>query len=165
MAQITLKGNPIHTHGSLPARGSQAPAFTLTRADLSDATLRDFAGRRKILSLVPSLDTSVCATSTRWFNEEAGKLANTVVLVVSMDLPFAQKRFCEAEGLDHVVALSAFRSTFGRDYGAAIVDGPLKGLLSRAIVVLDETDRVLYVEQVPEIVQEPNYNAALQSLA
>ncbi len=165
MAQITLKGTPIHTCGDLPEPGSQLPDFTLTRGDLSDVHLADFAGKRKILSLVPSLETSVCATSARWFNEEAGKLPNTVVLVISADLPMAQKRFCEAEGIENVVALSTFRSTLGKDYGVEIVDGPIAGLLSRCIIVLDEQDRVLYVEQVPEIGQEPDYNAALQALA
>jgi thiol peroxidase len=164
MAQITLKGTPIQTCGALPEPGTQLPDFTLTRSDLSSVHLADFAGKRKILSLVPSLDTSVCATSARWFNEEASKVSNTVVLVISADLPFAQARFCETEGIENVITLSSFRSSIGKDYGVEIVDGPIAGLLSRCIIVLDEQDRVLYVEQVPEIAQEPDYNAALQAL-
>lgn len=164
MAQITLKGTPIQTCGALPEPGTQIPDFTLTRSDLSSVHLADFAGKRKILSLVPSLDTSVCATSARWFNEEASKVSNTVVLVISADLPFAQNRFCETEGIENVITLSSFRSSIGKDYGVEIVDGPIAGLLSRCIIVLDEQDRVLYVEQVPEIAQEPDYNAALQAL-
>jgi thiol peroxidase len=162
MATITLKGNPIHTEGELPRRGSKAPDFKLTGADLNDVSLATFAGKRKILNIVPSLDTAVCATSTRRFNEEGGKIPKTVVLVVSNDLPFAQKRFCTTEGLVSVVPLSELRSRdFGRDYGVRITDGPLAGLLSRAVVVVDEHDNVVYTQQVPEIAQEPDYEKAL----
>ncbi len=162
MANITFKGNPIHTEGELPEVGSKAPDFKLTQADLADASLKTFAGKKKILNIVPSLDTGVCATSTRRFNQEGGQLANTVVLVVSDDLPFAQKRFCTTEGLTNVVTLSELRNRdFGRDYGLRIVDGPLAGLLSRAVVVLDEQDHVVYTQQVPEIGQEPDYEKAL----
>lgn len=162
MATITLKGTPIHTEGELPKPGTKAPDFKLTNGDLQDVTLATFAGKKKILNIVPSLDTGVCATSTRRFNEEAGKLPDTVVLVVSNDLPFAQKRFCTTEGLASVVALSELRSRdFGRAYGVRITDGPLAGVLSRAVVVVDAQDRVVYTEQVPEIAQEPDYEKAL----
>jgi len=162
MAEITFKGNPIHTCGTLPAVGTVAPAFRLTGGDLQDRTLSTYGDRRKILSIVPSLDTGVCAASTRAFNERAASVPDTEVLVISADLPFAQGRFCEAEGLERVHPLSAFRSpAFGADYGVTITDGPLAGLLSRAIVVLDGANRVLYTEQVPEIAQEPDYSAAL----
>lgn len=165
MAEITLKGKLIHTAGKLPAVGSTAPDFRLTNGDLSDLSLSDFEGKRKVLNMVSSLDTSVCAASARAFNERVGRLDNVVVLTISADLPFAQTRFCEAEGLDHVVALSCFRSpAFGADYGVTIVDGPTAGLLSRAILVLDEANRVVHAEQVPEIVQEPDYDAAIQVL-
>lgn len=166
MATITLKGNPIHTSGTLPAVGTPAPDFTLTRGDLADVSLRDFAGKKKLLNIVPSLDTGVCAASARRFNQEAAKVPDAVILTVSADLPFAQHRFCEAEGIKEVVPLSELRSrSFGEAYGARIVDGPLAGLLSRAVVVLDEKDRVLYTEQVPEITQEPDYAAALAALS
>ena len=162
MATITLKGNTIHTEGELPKVGDKAPDFKLTGSDLKDVSLQSFAGKKKILNIVPSLDTAVCATSTRHFNEDAGKLPNAVVLVISNDLPFAQKRFCTTEGLANVVALSELRSRdFGHAYGARIQDGPMAGLLSRAVVVIDEHDKVIYTEQVPEIVQEPNYEKAL----
>jgi thioredoxin-dependent peroxiredoxin len=162
MATVTLKGNPIHTSGELPKVGSRAPDFKLTAGDLSDKSLKDFAGKRKVLNIVPSLDTGVCATSTRKFNEAAGKLANTVVLVVSSDLPFAAKRFCTTEGLQNVTPLSLLRSKdFGKDYGILLVDGPLAGVTGRAVVVIDEKDSVTYTELVPEIGQEPNYDAAL----
>jgi thioredoxin-dependent peroxiredoxin len=162
MATITLRGNTIHTEGALPAVGGKAPDFKLTGADLKDVSLESFAGKKKILNIVPSLDTPTCATSTRHFNEDAGKLANTVVLVISNDLPFAQKRFCTTEGLANVVALSELRTRdFGRDYGVRIQDGPLAGVLSRAVVVIDEHDKVIYTEQVPEIAQEPDYEKAL----
>ncbi len=165
MATITFKGNPIHTVGSLPAVGSLAPEFLLTRGDLSDVSLRDFAGKRKLLNIVPSLDTRVCAHSARHFNEMAAEVPNAVLLTVSCDLPFAQQRFCEVEGIADVVALSEIRNRrFGEDYGVRIADGPLAGLLSRAVVILDEHDRVLYTEQVPEIAQEPNYTRALAAL-
>lgn len=165
MATITLKGNPIHTSGELPRPGSKAPDFRLTRGDLSDVSLKDFAGKRKLLNIVPSLDTGVCAASARRFNLEASKVPGAVLLTVSRDLPFAQKRFCEAEGIDGVVMLSELRDAkFGQDYGAHIIDGPLASLLSRAVVVLDAEDRVVYVEQVPEIGQEPAYDKAIAAL-
>jgi thiol peroxidase len=162
MAKITLRGNPIHTSGELPKIGEKAPDFVLTGSDLKDVTLASYAGKKKILNIVPSLDTPVCATSTRHFNQDAGQLANTVVLVISADLPFAQKRFCTTEGLANVVALSELRTReFGGAYGARITDGPMAGLLSRAVVVIDEHDKVVYTEQVPEIAQEPDYAKAL----
>jgi len=162
MATITLKGNTIHTEGELPKVGDKAPDFKLTGSDLKDVTLESYAGKKKILNIVPSLDTPVCATSTRHFNEDAGKLPNTVVLVISNDLPFAMKRFCTTEGLANVVALSELRTRdFGHAYGVRITDGPLAGVLSRAVVVLDEHNKVVYTEQVPEIGQEPNYEKAL----
>jgi thioredoxin-dependent peroxiredoxin len=162
MANITLRGNPIHTSGELPKIGEKAPDFQLTGSDLKDVSLATYAGKKKILNIVPSLDTPVCQTSTRHFNEDAGKLSNTVVLVISNDLPFAQKRFCTTEGLANVVALSELRSReFGGAYGARITDGPMAGLLSRAVVVIDEHDKVVYTEQVPEIAQEPDYAKAL----
>jgi thioredoxin-dependent peroxiredoxin len=164
-AQITLRGNKIQTVGKLPAVGAAAPDFCLTRGDLSDVSLEAFSGRKKLLSISPSLDTGVCAASARRFNQEAAQLPNVVVLLVTADLPFAQQRFCEAEGLKSVVPLSELRScSFGYDYGVSIADGPMAGLLSRAIVVLDENNRVVYTEQVPEIAQEPNYGAALAAL-
>ncbi len=166
MATIALKGNPIHTCGCLPAVGSKAPDFKLTKGDLSDVSLKEFAGKRKVLNIVPSLDTGVCAASARRFNQEASKLKNAVVLTVSCDLPFAQSRFCSAEGITGVVTLSELRERkFGEDYGVRIVDGPLAGLLSRAIVILDEKDRVVYTQQVPEITIEPDYEKALAALA
>ena len=165
MAQITLKGNPIHTNGDLPAVGSMAPDFKLVAKDLKDASLADWAGKKKVLNIVPSLDTAVCATSTRKFNEKAGSLANTVVLVISADLPFASSRFCAAEGLNNVVTLSTMRGRdFMRAYGVEITSGPLAGVTARGVVVLDENDTVLHAELVPEITQEPNYDAALGAL-
>jgi thiol peroxidase len=165
MTEITLKGNPIHTVGELPAKGSPAPPFTLTRSDLSEVCLSDFNGQKIILNIFPSVDTSVCAMSVRKFNAEAGKLDHVVVLCVSMDLPFALGRFCGAEGLDHVVAVSDFRSgAFGKDYGVKIIDGPLAGLLARAIVIIDESGQIIYTQQVPEITQEPDYAAVLASI-
>ena len=164
MANITLKGNPISTSGELPSVGSHAPAFTLTAGDLSNKMLTDYAGSKKVLNIVPSLDTGTCALSTKTFNEAASGLENTVVLVISADLPFAQGRFCEAEGIDKVIPLSSFRSSFGEDYRVNIIDGPLSGLLSRAVVILDEDGVVTYTEQVSEIVDEPNYAAALSHL-
>jgi thiol peroxidase len=162
MATITHRGNPIKTSGELPAAGSKAPDFQLTGGDLKDVSLASFAGKKKILNIVPSLDTPVCQVSTRKFNEEAGKLENTVVLVISDDLPFAQKRFCTTEGLANVVPLSEMRSRdFGAAYGARITEGALAGLLSRAVVVIDANDTVVYTEQVPEIAQEPDYEKAL----
>ena len=162
MAQVTLKGNPIHTNGELPAVGAKAPALKLTGVDLNDVSLADYQGKRKILNIVPSLDTEVCATSTRKFNETAGKLPNTVVLVISADLPFAAKRFCTTEGLQNVVPLSLMRDkAFAKDYGVLLTDGPLAGLCARAVVVLDEEDKVVYRQLVPEIGQEPDYDKAL----
>jgi thiol peroxidase len=162
MATVTLKGNPIHTNGELPAAGAPAPDFKLTNTDLKDVSLADFKGKKKILNIVPSLDTGVCATSTRKFNESGGKLSDTVVLVISADLPFAMKRFCTTEGLQNVVSLSMIRGkAFAKDYGVLLQDGPLAGLTARAVVVLDANDKVVYRELVPEIGQEPNYDAAL----
>lgn len=166
MAQITLKGNPINTSGDLPAVGSKAPDFSLTKADLSDVSLADFAGKKKILSIVPSLDTGVCQASTKQFNAKAGDAGDNVILTISRDLPFAQKRFCEAEGVDKVIAAAEMRNRdFGKAYGVEITDGPLAGVLARAIVVIDENDTVKYCELVPEIAQEPNYDAALAALS
>jgi len=165
MATIALKGNPIHTIGELPAVGAKAPDFLLTRGDLADVSLKDFAGKRKLLNIVPSLDTGVCAASARRFNHEAASVPGAVILTISCDLPFAQKRFCEAEGIEAVVPLSELRSRhFGEGFGVRIADGPLAGLLSRAVVVLDENDIVTYAEQVPDIVQEPDYDKALAAL-
>ena len=166
MASITLKGNPINTSGDLPAVGSAAPDFTLTGADLGDVSLNDFAGKWVVLSMVPSFDTPVCANSVRKFNEAVGDHENAVVVNVSLDLPFAQKRFCESEGLEQVVNLSAFRSgTFGTDYGMMIVDGPLAGLLGREIMVVFPEGQVVYTELVPEIAQEPDYDSALAAIS
>lgn len=165
MAQITFKGNPIHTAGDLPAKGATAPDFQLTKTDLSDVSLKDFAGRKKILNVTPSLDTGVCATSAKKFNEAVSKLDDTVLLNVSADLPFAAGRFCESNGLKNVVALSTFRSPdFAQAYGVRIADGPLAGLTARAVVVLDAQNQVLHAELVPEIAQEPNYEAALAAV-
>ncbi len=164
MAQITFKGNPIHTSGELPAQGSAAPDFTLVKQDLSETVLSDYKGKRLVLNIFPSIDTGICAISVRKFNEKAAVLKNTVVLCVSLDLPFAQSRFCGAEGIKNVVTASAFRSAFGDHYGVTIADGPLAGLLSRAVVVIDEKGKVIYTEQVPEIAQEPNYDSALAAL-
>lgn len=165
MARITLQGNPINTIGELPENGSKAPDFKLTKTDLSDVSIADFAGKRLILNIFPSIDTGVCAMSVRRFNAEAEKINNASVLCISADLPFAMGRFCGAEGLDKVITLSMMRDKqFGTDYGLTIIDGPLAGLLSRAIVILDENGKVVYSEQVPEIAQEPDYEAALKSL-
>ncbi|KRP58792.1 thiol peroxidase [Pseudomonas trivialis] len=165
MAQVTLKGNPVQVEGELPQAGSQAPDFTLTAGDLSDATLASFAGKRKVLNIFPSVDTPTCATSVRKFNAQANDLSNTVVLCISSDLPFAQARFCGSEGLENVKSLSDFRSAaFSQDYGVDITDGPLRSLTARAVVVLDENDKVLHSELVAEIGQEPNYEAALAVL-
>jgi thioredoxin-dependent peroxiredoxin len=166
MAKITFKGNPIRTNGELPAMGAKAPDFKLTGGDLQDVALASFKGKRKLLNIVPSLDTSVCATSTRKFNERAGSLQNTVVLVVSADLPFASQRFCAVEGLANVVPLSVMRDKkFAEDYGVLIEDGPLAGLCARAVVALDANDKVIYRQLVPEIGQEPDYAAALEALS
>lgn len=164
MAKIKFKGNEVNTVGELPKVGSTAKDFVLVAKDLSDVSLKNYQGKKKILNIVPSLDTGVCALSTKKFNEQASKISNTVILVISADLPFAQKRFCEAEGVSHIVSLSTFRSSFGNDYGVTMLDGLLRGLSSRAVVVLDENNKVLYTEQVPEITQEPNYDQALASI-
>ncbi|WP_321851821.1 thiol peroxidase [Pseudomonas paraveronii] len=165
MAQVTLRGNPVQVEGELPQTGSKAPDFTLTAGDLSDVTLATFAGKRKVLNIFPSVDTPTCATSVRTFNAQANNVSNTVVLCISSDLPFAQKRFCGTEGLDNVQNLSDFRNAdFAVDYGVSIADGPLRALTARAVVVLDENDNVLHSELVPEIGQEPNYEAALAVL-
>lgn len=158
MATITLKGGPVQTSGSLPAVGSQAPDFCLTGADLSDVSLINFAGKRVVLNIFPSVDTGVCAASVRQFNKEVSNMSNTVVLCISVDTPFALSRFCGAEGLSNVVTLSELRArSFGEAYGLRIIDGPLAGVFSRAVVVLDEAGKVIYTEQVPEITQEPEY--------
>lgn len=165
MTQITLEGKPLQTVGQLPAVGSQAPDFRLTGTDLADKTKDDYAGQKLVLNIFPSIDTSVCAASVRRFNQEAATMDNSVVLCISADLPFAHQRFCETEGLDRVIPLAVFRSSFGADYQVTIADGPLAGLLSRALIVIDENGKVIYTEQVPEIGQEPDYEKALQALA
>ena len=165
MASITLGGNPIHTNGDLPAVGSKATDFNLVKTDLGTATLADFAGSKVVLNIFPSIDTGTCAASVRKFNEKASTLANTKVLCISRDLPFAQKRFCGAEGLENVVNLSDFQEgSFGKTNGLEITDGPLAGLHSRVIIVLDENGVVTHTEQVAEIANEPNYEAALAAL-
>ena len=165
MAHLTLKGNPVESIGALPAKGSEAPFFCLVKTDLSEAGPADFAGKRLVLNIFPSLDTTVCAASVRRFNQEASSLDNTVVLCISADLPFAHNRFCEAEGLKNVVPLSVFRShEFGKDFGVTITTGPLKGLLSRAIVIIDPDGIVRYTQQITEIVDEPDYTSALKVL-
>jgi thiol peroxidase len=164
MATVTLQGNAFDTQGELPKAGSQAPAFILSQGDLSDLTLADLAGKRVILNIFPSVDTATCATSVRKFNEKAAALDNTVVVCVSADLPFALSRFCGAEGIENVKVASSFRSSFGLDYGVEFVSGPLAKLLSRSVVVVDESGKVLHSEQVAETVDEPNYDAALAVL-
>jgi thioredoxin-dependent peroxiredoxin len=165
MSQITLKGNAVNTSGELPSIGSKAVDFQLVKTDLSTASLADFKGAKVVLNIFPSVDTGTCAASVRKFNEKASSLENTKVLCISRDLPFAQNRFCGAEGLENVLNLSDFRDgSFGKNYGLTIVDGPLAGLHSRAVIVLDENGTVTYTEQVSEIVDEPNYEAALASL-
>lgn len=165
MAQVTLKGNPVSVDGQLPAKGAQAPAFSLVGGNLADVTLASLSGKRKVLNIFPSVDTPTCATSVRKFNTEASKLANTVVLCISADLPFAQARFCGAEGLENVINLSTMRGAqFLKDYGVAIANGPLAGIAARAVVVLDENDKVLHSELVGEIADEPNYAAAIAVL-
>ncbi len=166
MATVTLKGNAIHTNGELPGIGSKAPDFRLVNGELQDVTLAKFKGKKKVLNIVPSLDTPVCATSTRKFNEKASALENAVVLVISADLPFASGRFCTTEGLKNVVPLSLMRSrAFAKEYGVLITDGPLAGICARAVLVLDESDKVVHRQLVPEIGQEPDYDAALQALS
>lgn len=165
MASITLGGNPIHTNGELPKVGTKAIDFNLVKTDLGTTTLADFAGSRVVLNIFPSIDTGTCATSVRKFNETASTLSNTKVLCISRDLPFAQKRFCGAEGLENVINLSDFKEgSFGKNYGLEITDGPLAGLHSRVVVVLDENGTILHTEQVNEIADEPNYDAALAVL-
>lgn len=165
MATVTLKGNPIHTIGELPNVGARAPDFKLVNGDLANVSLRDYAGKKKILNISPSLDTSVCAAAARKFNQQAGKLQGTVVLLVTADLPFASKRFCTAEGLENVVPLSMMRSRdFAKDYGVLITDGPMAGICARAVVVVDEKDQVVYNQLVPEITQEPDYEKALAAV-
>lgn len=165
MAKITFKGNPVTTSGELPKVGSSAPDFTLTKTDLSALGKKDLAGKNVVLNIFPSIDTGVCATSVRTFNQKAAALPNTVVVCVSKDLPFAMKRFCGAEGIEKVVPASWFRGPdFGRDYGVVMQDGPLAGLFARAVVVFDASGKVVYTELVPEIAQEPNYDAALKAV-
>jgi thiol peroxidase len=165
MATVALKGNPIHTSGELPKVGSQAPDFRLVDGKLNDVSLDTYKGKRKLLNIVPSLDTSTCATSTRKFNEKANDLKNTVVLIISADLPFAQGRFCTTEGLNNVVPLSMMRSRdFAKNYGVLIQDGPLAGICARAVVALDENNKVIYNQLVKEIVDEPDYEAALAAV-
>ncbi len=162
MASITLKGNPIHTSGNVPAAGGTLPSFTLTKSDLGELQSSELAGKAVILNIFPSLDTSVCAKSVRQFNQDAAAMPNVAVLCISHDLPFAMNRFCTAEGIKNVQVLSCFRHTdFGDKLGVTIVDGPLKGLLARAVVVLNAQGKITYSELVPEIAQEPNYAAAL----
>jgi len=165
MASVTLKGNAIHTLGSLPTTGGKAPEFQLTKNDLSTVKLSDYEGSRVVLNIFPSVDTGTCAQSVRQFNKEAAELDNTIVLCVSKDLPFAQARFCGAEGIENVEMLSDFRDgNFGKSYHVDFSDGPLAPLHSRAVVVVDEKGNVLYTEQVAEITEEPNYKAALEAL-
>jgi thioredoxin-dependent peroxiredoxin len=166
MAQITLKGNPILTIGNLPTVNMPAPAFSLTKTDLSECSLKDFKDKTVILNIFPSIDTPVCAASVRRFNEEASSLNNTVVLCISADLPFAHKRFCEGDGLKNVIPLSSFRAqSFGTEYGVTITTGPLAGLLARAIIIVDKNGSVIHTELVPEIAQEPDYSKALRCLS
>lgn len=165
MAGITFKENPVNTSGNIPAAGDTAPEFSLTGADLGDVTLGSYKGKKLVLNIFPSIDTGVCATSVRKFNEKASSLENIAVLCISRDLPFAQSRFCGAEGLNDVVTLSEMKDrNFGAAYGMEMVDGPLKGLLARGVVVVDEEGKVAYSELVPEIAQEPDYEKALQAL-
>lgn len=164
MATITFQGKPLHTSGELPAVGSKAPNFSLVNGKLKDVGLAAYAGKRKVLHIVPSLDTPTCAISTRKFNHKAASLANTVVLVISADLPFAQCRFCETEGLKNVIPLSTFRSDFATDYGVKLTDSILAGLTARAVVILDENDMVIYCQLVNELANEPDYESALAVL-
>ena len=165
MATVTLKGNPIKTSGELPKVGTKAPNFTLTATDLSSKSLSDFAGSKVVLNIFPSVDTGTCAQSVRQFNQEASELENTKVLCISRDLPFALNRFCGAEGLNNVINLSDYKDgSFGKTYGLDFVTGPLEALHSRCVVVLDENGTILHTEQVGEIVDEPNYKAALEAL-
>jgi thioredoxin-dependent peroxiredoxin len=166
MATVTLRGNPVQTSGDLPAKGSKAPDFKLVSPSLKDVSLGDFAGKKKILNIYPSVDTPVCATSTRKFNEKVSGTSDAVVICISADLPFAFSRFCAAEGLKNVQTLSTMRGReFGKAYGVELTTGPMAGLLARAIVVLDADNKVVHSELVPEIAQEPNYDAALKAVA
>ncbi len=164
MAEITLKGNPVHTSGDLPAKGDKITDFKLVDVDLAEKSLADFSGKKKILNIYPSLDTPVCATSVKNFHAKAADRDDAVVLNISADLPFASKRFCGAEGVENAEVLSTFRSGFGEDYGVLIIDGPLAGLMSRAVIVVDENDKVVHTQQVGEITDEPDYDAALAAL-
>lgn len=164
MATVTLQGNPLETAGSLPAVGSKAPDFTLVKADLSPVSLGDLAGKRVVLNIFPSIDTGTCAMSVRKFNEKAASLDNTQVICVSADLPFAAGRFCGAEGIANVITGSTFRSSFGKDYELEFTTGPLTGLLSRSVVVIDTDGTVLYTQQVAETADEPDYDAAIAAL-
>ncbi|QRX64465.1 thiol peroxidase [Dysgonomonadaceae bacterium zrk40] len=165
MANITFKGNPVHTIGDLPLKGNQAPDFKLVKGDLSEVGLSDYKGKYVVLNIFPSLDTGVCAASVRRFNKEAAAMDNTVVLGISADLPFAAGRFCSTEGIENVVTLSCFRDEkFGKDYGLLMIDGPLKGLMARAVVVVDPEGKVIHTELVPEIAQEPDYQSAINSI-
>lgn len=165
MATVNFKGNPVKISGNLPQKGGKAPSFSLVKNDLGKTSLDDFRGSKVILNIFPSIDTGVCAASVRHFNQDAANLENTKVLCISRDLPFAQTRFCGAEGLKNVITLSEFgKGDFGTSYGLTMEEGPLEGLLARAVVVLDEEGKVIYEELVPEITQEPNYEAALKSV-
>jgi thiol peroxidase len=165
MAKITFKGNPVNTSGNLPAKGSKAPEFTLVKSDLGSLSLKELKGKKLILNIFPSLDTSVCATSVRKFNQLAAGMKNTRVLAISKDLPFAHGRFCSTEGITNVTTLSGFRdSAFGKAYGVDIIDGPFAGLYARSIVVIDETGKVIYNQLVPETGQEPDYDSAIKAL-
>lgn len=165
MSQVTLHGSPVHVDGSFPTTGSAAKPFTAVNKDLGDASLADFAGKRKVLNIFPSVDTPTCAASIRQFNQRASAMNNAEVLCISADLPFAQARFCGAEGLDNVTMLSLMRGReFLDDYGVALADGPLAGLAARAVIVLDEHDKVVYTQMVGEIGDEPDYDAALKAL-
>ena len=165
MAKITLKGNPVNTFGDLPSMGTKAPGFTLVKSDLGELTLEELRGKKVILDISPSLDTSICATAVRKFNELAAGRNDTVVLAITKDLPFAHGRFCSTEGINNVITLSGFRnSSFGKDYGVEVLDGSFKGLYARSIVVLDGEGTVRYTELVPEIAQEPDYDGALAAL-
>jgi len=164
MATAKFKGKPISTVGDLPAVGATAPDFTLVNGSLEDVTLANFAGKKKILSIVHSLDTGVCQSATKTFSKLIGGRNDAVILVISKDLPFAQKRFCTAEGIDNVVTLSAFRSSFGKDYGVEMLDGPIKGLTARSVVVLDEKNKVVYTQLLDEVTNEPDHEKAIAAL-
>ncbi len=165
MATITFKGNPVQTTGDLPVKGTTAPDFTLVKGDLSEVKLSDFRGKQVVLNIFPSLDTGTCAASVRRFNKDAVALNNTVVLGISADLPFAAGRFCSMEGIDNTVALSVFRDhDFAKDYGVLLVDGPMRGLTARAVVIINPEGKVIYNQLVPEITEEPDYNSAIDSI-